>query len=154
MSRWLPSVLDRTAWTLPECPRQAQRELHGEQKRRPSYMTLPDDAVIAEILEHRGLRRAQVFDGVFLGMCSPAGTEREKRGLTRPSSIVESMNRKLRTSTKSICRSWNTKPSTSSDRASRAEDRRYRPRPYASIAKAVPIVVHAASGAGTGNPGK
>ena len=76
------------------------------ERRRLSHSALPYDAVIPEILEHRGLGRAQVPNGVFLEMSRPAGPERQKRGLTRPSSMVDNMKRKLRTSTRSICRSY------------------------------------------------
>ena len=43
---------------------------------------LPDDAVIPEILEHRGLRRTQVFDGVFLVCIFSALRSPFRRGST------------------------------------------------------------------------
>lgn len=73
-----------------------------------AYPSLPNQTIITEVFKHSFLSGAQVFNRVFLHKDS---TYQRRWGctttwVTRPRSMVDSINRNPRTSTRSICLSW------------------------------------------------
>ena len=69
------------------------------------YFALPNETIVAQVLQHRPLSIAQTLRRVFLiiALNQILRLGEAQQGLTRPSSIVDNMNKKLSTSTISIC---------------------------------------------------
>ena len=72
------------------------------------YPSLPNQTVITEVFKHSFLSGAQIFNWVFLhkGSSYQRRWRRTTTRVTRPRSMVDSINRNPRTSTRSICLSW------------------------------------------------
>lgn len=110
-------------------------------------LSLPNKPVVSKILQHGFLSTAQIFNGIPLGRVSANLRFRLVLKCTRPSSIVESMNKKLRTSTRSICLSFIHSVNTRFFHLTMTI-----PQPFEGIEVIDPIVVREASEEGTEIP--